>query len=157
MRVFQPAEVVQFAVRIEENGERFYREAAKSVEDKKVADILTFLADEEIRHKKLFEDMLSKVERYEPPESYPGEYFAYLHSYTDSHIFSKDKGLPYAIKQMKNAPEIVEFAIEIEIASILYYTEAKNLLPDSQQPIMDKIVAEERKHFANLMDMKKKL
>ena len=60
MKIFDASEVFQFAIRIEENGERFYRYAegiAKEEEEKK---IFSYLADEETKHKKEFEDLDKK-------------------------------------------------------------------------------------------------
>ena len=48
-------------------------------------------ADEELKHKKTFEDFLSNIEDYKPPESYSDEYFAYLRAYVDNLIFIEEK------------------------------------------------------------------
>ncbi len=80
MNTFTAGDVLQFAIRLEENGESFYRKAAATADDKGVAELFSRLAEEEIKHKKIFEDLLSRVKWVEPAESYPGEYFAYLKS-----------------------------------------------------------------------------
>ncbi|MCK4453561.1 hypothetical protein KAU59_04315, partial [candidate division WOR-3 bacterium] len=86
MSLFEPSEVFQFAIRIEENGEKFYRQMVQKFEDPKVKELFSYLVDEEIKHKKTYEEMVSKIEKYEPFETFPGEYFAYLRAYADKII-----------------------------------------------------------------------
>ena len=86
---FNASEIFQFAIRIEENGEKFYRQAVRIAEDDDAKEIFDYLADEEIKHKRIFEDLLSKMEKYKPFERYPGEYFEYLRAYVDKIIFTK--------------------------------------------------------------------
>ena len=52
--MFDPREVFQIAVRIEENGERFYREMASRIDDEEVQGLFSFLADEEVRHQRFY-------------------------------------------------------------------------------------------------------
>jgi len=149
MSVFEPSEVFQFAIRIEEGGEKFYREMAKKIEDAGVKSLFTALADEEVKHKKTYEGMVSKIEEYEPFESYPGEYFSYLRAYADNIIFTPKK-MEEEMAKIKDAPAALKFAIDRELDSILYYQEVKNLVPKSQRGLIDKIIEEERRHFIKL-------
>ncbi|RJO65231.1 MAG: hypothetical protein C4540_01930 [Candidatus Omnitrophota bacterium] len=154
---FSASEVFQFAVRIEENGERFYRLTAENINDKKTKELFVFLADEEVKHRKTFQGMVEKVEAYEPAESYPGEYFAFLKAYADEHIFTPEKKAEVAAKKMQGPKEALEFAIALEVDSILYYLEAKNLVPENQRDVMDRIIDEERRHYLKLSETKKAL
>lgn len=154
MSIFEASEIYQFAIRIEENGERFYRQMAQKIENANMEKVFTYLANEEVKHKKTFEDMVSKIEKYEPPESYPGEYFAYLHAYADKIIFPKEK-LDEAMSKMQDAITTIDFAIQQELDSILYYLEIKNLVPASQRSLIDGIIEEERRHFVKLSGLKK--
>ncbi len=149
MSVFEPSEVFQFAIRIEEGGEKFYREMARKIEDAGVKSLFTALADEEVKHKKTYEGMVSKIEEYEPFESYPGEYFSYLRAYADNIIFTPKK-MEEEMAKIKDAPAALKFAIDRELDSILYYQEVKNLVPKSQRGLIDKIIEEERRHFIKL-------
>lgn len=151
---FNISEVYQFAIKIEENGENFYRKIAQNTKNKEVKDLFNFLADEEIRHRKIFEQNLSKIEKYEPPEIYPGEYFAYLKEYAEELIFPKN------IEKELNKEDIFEainFGIRRELDSIMYYLEVKDLIPETQQQELDKIIKEEKSHFVRLSNLKKQL
>jgi len=152
---FDVSEIFQFAVRIEENGEKFYRKVAEKSVEKKVKDFFIFLADEEVKHKMTFSGMVKQVEKYEPSETYPGEYFQYLRSYADSLVF------PPEIEKEINCSGamgcIIDFAIRRELDSIMYYLEAKNFVKEAQHKTLDKIVEEERRHFVKLSQFKKEL
>ncbi len=156
MHTFTAGDVIQFAVRLEENGELFYRKAAEAANDKTVADLFKRLADDETQHKKTFEGLLSRIKWIEPAESYPGEYFAYLKNYMDGRVvFSTDlKGELPDIQDMAGA---LGFAIQRELDSILYYQELKAFVPEKDFGTLDKIIAEERRHFAELTKAKNKL
>jgi len=152
---FDVSEVFQFAIRIEENGEKFYRKVAEKAEDKEIKDLFNFLADEEVQHKNTFSGMVKKVEKYEPSETYPGEYFQYLRSYADSLVFP-----PEIEKEMdcrENMGCIIDFAIRRELDSIMYYLETKSFVNETQHKILDKIVDEERRHFVRLSRLKARL
>lgn len=149
MSVFEPREVFQFAVRIEEGGEKFYREMAKRFDDKELRSLFTTLADEEVKHRKTYEGMLAKIEDYEPVESYPGEYVAYLRAYADRIIFTPER-MEEAIAGIKDGGAALKFAADRELDSILYYQEVKNIVPGNKKDMIDKIIEEERRHFVKL-------
>jgi rubrerythrin len=149
MSVFEPSEVFQFAIRIEEGGEKFYRTMAEKLQDAEVKSLFSALADEEVKHKKIYEGMVSKIEEYEPIESYPGEYFSYLRAYADNIIFTPKK-MQEEMNRIKDASSALKFAIDRELDSILYYQEVKNLVPKNQRDLIDKIIEEERRHFMKL-------
>jgi rubrerythrin len=147
-------DVLRFAIRIEEDGELFYNRAALVVDDKNVSDLFNELAAEEIRHKTIFEGLLSGVRHIDPPESYPGEYAAYLHDYIDGKvIFLKEKKAEAA--EIHTVASALDFAIQREADSILYYQELKGYVVQKEQPAIDKIIDEERSHFVRLSAMKK--
>jgi len=156
-KFFAASEVLEFSLRIEENGEAFYRAMANKIKTAKIKETFDYLADEEVKHRKIFADMLSKIEKYEPPQSFPGEYFLYLRAYADEHIFTKAKTGQLMAKKIKTAKEAVKFALEIELDSILYYLEAKNLVPEHQGQVIDGIADEERHHYLKLLEIKKGL
>ncbi|MCM8792780.1 MAG: ferritin family protein [Candidatus Omnitrophica bacterium] len=156
-KFFEPSEILEFAIRIEENGEKFYRQISKRFKPKEVKETFNYLADEEIKHKKIFESLLSKIEDYQPPQSYPEEYFLYLRAYADGYIFTKEKKAQVMAKKIKSIKEAIDFALQIELDSILYYLEAKNLISSGQVSILNKVIDEEHRHYLKLSEMKKNL
>jgi rubrerythrin len=154
MKLFESNEIYLFAVRIEENGEKFYRHAAQIAQDKESRNMFSFLADEEVRHKKTFETMLSKMEKRDIEESYPGEYLAYLQDYLDNKIIFSKTATETEYPEVKDTLSAIEFAIQREMNSVLYYHEVKKFVAPSQQDDIDKIIEEERNHFSQLSEIK---
>ena len=160
MAIFDGSEVFQFAIRIEENGEKFYRHAAVITEDETARYLFNHLADEEIKHKNIFSDMfrkmdlLKKMDVPDQAESYPGEYMAYLRNYLDHNIiFSRKADADFA--HIQDTRAAIDFAIDRETDSILYYSEFKQFVPAGDRGLVDQVIAEERKHFLKLMEFKK--
>jgi len=149
-------EILQFAIRMEENGERFYREAAAMSSENRVKDLFSKLATEETVHKASFEGLLSKAGLFDPPESYPGEYLAYFYNYIDSKVFftPENKASLSGTFDIINA---LDFAIQRELDAVLFYQELKPFVPVADNAAIDAIIEEERKHFAQLSAIKKNL
>jgi rubrerythrin len=155
--IFKAAEILKTAIRIEENGIIFYREMLNKFKAQELQEIFSFLADEDERHRKIFEEMLSKTEQYEMTDSYSGEYEAYLHAFADEHVFSKEKTGQLMANKVKDIKEAIQFGIEVELDSINYYQEIKRFVSDYQKTVIEKIVDEERGHFLKLSGIKKSL
>jgi rubrerythrin len=155
MKNLEAGDVFEVAVQIEKHGERFYRHAASLTDDDKIKEVFNYTASEEAKHRKLFETMAEKVEAdYKPPESYPGEYCSYVRAYSNNLVFPEDK-IDEQFKGIQTVEEAVEFAIQKEIESILYYLEMKNFVPAAQRDEVGKIIEEERKHYLRLTELKR--
>ena len=152
---FNADEIFQFAIRIEENGEKFYRYATRITEDDNAKKMFSDLAKEEIKHRKIFEDLLSKMDKREPFESYPGEYSEYLRVFVDNTIFT-DAALDNEISKVTDLSSALDFAIQRERDSLLYFHEIRRFVPKSQHDLIDKIIDEERKHFSKLSKLGEK-
>jgi rubrerythrin len=154
MKVFNAHDVLQFAIRVEENGETFYRETASMVVDNDVKELFTRLAGEEISHKNTFEGMLAGLVDYRPPETYDGEYLSYLQGYIDGKAVFKDHPKIPELAKVRDRETALDFAIQKEADSILYYEEVKKFAGEKYSVVIDRIIAEERKHFVTLLSAK---
>jgi len=149
------SEVLQFAIKIEENGWAFYKKFADATDNEKIRELFILLADDEIEHEKTFRAMLPEIEKYEPQEIYPEEYFSYLKAYANNIVFKK--GIEEELEGKMETASVLDFAIRMELDSIAYYQETKNFVPEKQKNIIDKIIEEERKHFLKLSNFKNTL
>ncbi len=156
MDVFDVGELMQFAVRIEENGEKFYRHVAEKAAEQNVRSVFTYLADAEVVHKKTFSDMVSQVRTSEPVESYPGEYLAYLRAFVDGVLFNEDE-MNAQMGGVVDAVSAVDFGIRKELQSIQYYGEMKKFVPKTQHDVLERVINEERKHFVELSELREEL
>ncbi|HOH45472.1 MAG TPA: ferritin family protein, partial [Syntrophales bacterium] len=134
MSSYQGSDIFQFAIRMEENGEKFYNYAASIAKDPKIYGIFTKLAAEEVKHRKLFADMFSRIDTVMPKESYPGEYMAYLQASVDGKVFTAEASKDLA--DVRDVAAALDFAIGRELDSILYYSEMKKYVTDSAQSLL---------------------
>jgi rubrerythrin len=155
MSVFAASDIVEFAIRIEENGANFYRFAVQIAKDESTKNLFEQLATAEDNHKKTFEKIFAVMDKAAPPEVYAGEYAAYLHDYVDNAIIFKKEALDQELAKVKNTASALDFAIQREMDSILYYHEIKGLIPTHEHGTVDKIIEEERRHLTMLSVMKK--
>jgi rubrerythrin len=156
MGVFEASDIVEVAIRIEENGINFYKFAEQIAKQEEAKKLFAHLAQAEVAHKKTFEGIFAKMEKYNPPESYAGEYSAYLRAYVDNNIIFTKEAMDKELSKVTDTFAAFDFAIKRELDSILYYHEIKKLVPATQHATLDQIIDEERKHFALLTEMKKR-
>lgn len=152
--VFGGNEIVEMGIQIEKNGKDFYDTLSAKSKDEKAKDIFCYLAEQEKKHIDIFEKILQAVHKYEPPESYPGEYFAYMKALASEYVFTKkNKGKEIA-KSTKSDREAVELGIKFEKDSILFYEGMQKVVPDNQRKIVDALIAQEKEHLCDLYNIK---
>ena len=156
MQVFQASDIVEIAVRIEENGVNFYRFAEQLAKQEEAKKLFASLAEAEVAHKRMFEGIFATMDKSTPPESYQGEYAAYLRAYVDNNIIFTKEVMDKELAKVKDTLAAFDFAIKRELDSILYYHEIKRLVPAAQHAAIEQIIEEERKHFSSLTEMKKR-
>lgn len=137
------SDILRIAVRIEENGEKFYRQAAQAVQGdarRKFSE----LADWEAGHRELFSGMLSSGAggRPSPISAEEAEYLAAL---GDTLVFAPQlQGRSHGNPSLN---DILDFAIQRELDSILYYTEIQPFVAEDRRVAVAKVIEEERRHF----------
>jgi len=154
---FSGSELINIAIGIEKRGIAFYDTMAKSTENTATRDVFKYLADMERMHIHIFQGMLGEVDKYQIPETYAGEYAAYLQALVDSAVFTDDTITSEMATQASSDIEAMELAIGAEKDSILFYYEMKEIMPQRAQPTVSKIIAEEKSHLRELSELKKKL
>ena len=155
--LFSASEVVQMGIQIEQNGKDYYITVAKSARENKTKEAFQYLAAEEEKHIRTFEDILSQIEKYEPPESYPGEYFAYLRALSEEYVFTKARKGEEIAGKVKSDREAIETGIGFEKDSILFYEEMKNLVGQGAHQTIDKLIEQEKEHLRKLSQLKSSL
>jgi len=153
--IFAGSEIVELGIQIEKNGKDFYNTLATQSKNEKAKKLFQFLAGEEDRHISVFQGIFDKMdEKYEPPELYPGEYFAYMKVLASEYVFTqKDKGKEIAEK-VKDDKEAVDLGIKFEKDSILFYVGLKETVSKTDQKTVDQLIMQEQSHLKKLSDLK---
>lgn len=155
--IFAGSEIVEMGIQIEKNGKDFYNTLFKQCKNQKAKEIFQYLADQEEKHITIFQSILNSVQKYEPKEAYPQEYFAYMNALASDHVFTqKDKGAEVA-KNVTNDKEAIDLGIGFEKDSIIFYEGIKKVVHEYDQKIIDELIKQEQGHLKQLIDLKKEI
>ncbi len=101
--------------------------------------------------------MLNKIGDYIVYEFSPGEYEAYLKAISSQYIFTQELIEKKTKELFSSDDEALDFAIGIEKDSILTYNALREYVLTEKQPVLDKIIDEEKRHLAQLVMLKHEL
>jgi rubrerythrin len=142
-------DVLKKAIEMEEAGKIFYEYAAAVTDNEDFRKIMSVLATEEVGHKHIFENMMHNVENINFSDE-KNEYLQYLENYlTTKSVFDRKK-FESQKYDIKNILDILDFAMDREQDSILYYMTLMTIVREEQSHLVQKIIEEERKHFIKL-------
>jgi len=142
--MFTLAEVYDLGIRIEKNGEKFYRDALEQTWSKPIADMLRLLAEEEVKHVDFFVKRMDglKEKRENPFLDEMGS--SMLKDILGNQTFSlKDRD----VSKIRSVEELVALAIEFEKDTILFYEMVGSFITDEKaRGELEVIIEEEERH-----------
>ena len=148
---FSVTEIMEMAVQTEKGGKLFYETVAAQTKDDGLKGLFSYLADQENKHIRVFEDIAKtiKVASDEMPANWE-EVALYLRAITDSRYFlGPDKALSLA-KDAKSTSQAVKLALAFEKETLVFYLEASDMVPALNRPAIEALVKEERTHVRRL-------
>jgi rubrerythrin len=151
---FYASELINIAIGIERQGIAFYDVLARSAENPKAREVFQYLVAMERVHVKIFEGMLEESEAAEKLEDYSGDYTAYLKALASSAVFTDELMASTLATQAESDVAAVELAIRAEKDSMLFYCEMREIMPRSSVPKIKVIIAEEKRHLAQLTEFR---
>lgn len=156
-KIFQASEIVEFAIRIEQNGYAFYAGLEEKLTDPAVKELITYLKDEEKKHEETFKSLLPNLTPANLRESYPGEYEDYLKILVDTHVFGKVNSAEEALEKVESEVDALNFAMGFEKDTILFFRELKDLISEKDKEIINTLIKEEQSHLRKLAIVKAEL
>lgn len=142
-------DLVDLAVQTEIRGEAFYRQAHEAVTEPEGKELFGFLADEEVRHKKIFEALTPGVFAVEVDDAAWDEAAAYIAATVDSAFFS-GQGAIRKVPLAESVDGMLRQAIGFEQQTILYFYTLRDLVREQSKSVIEKILTEERSHVRRL-------
>jgi len=143
-------EIVEIAIRIEENGYAFYIAAAEMIrESTDIKNLFIDLAEQETMHTASFQKMFDKFE----PEDYEQgdeDFSAYIQNLADKHIFGKPEAGANLAKTLKTPKEALEVAFKFENDSVAFYKGLYSKAKSDSKNLIKQIIAEEEAHAARI-------
>lgn len=154
------AEALRAAVRVEENGARFYAKAAAESADPDAARAFARLAEFEEEHRGYFAALFLELEQRESifVSDPKGEFAASVKALADTGVFALSGDPAALLGPRRSAAESVRFAIEMEKDSVIFYLGLQEAMVDSEESAkVGGIIKEELRHLAILSGLLKKL
>jgi rubrerythrin len=155
---FSAKEVLEMAIRIEENGVEFYTQAGNATKFERLKELFIFLAKEEKKHIACFEDMDKRVKSDDLPWSidpYLEEESLYLKALANSRVFTNTHEGKRLANEVHTEQDVLQTAINMEKDSILFYYELHNAVRDKDKAILRNLIEEEKSHLRKLTELQK--
>lgn len=149
--MFRITDICNIAIQIEKNGEASYRQTAAQVTDRKISELLSWMADEEQRHRQWFCELRS--EAVVPPEHAELEEMgrSLLRDMVANQTFSLDQE---QLNRTETLRELLTQAKAFEEDTILFYEFLRGLLDDEEAARgLETIIEEERLHAERLEEL----
>ena len=149
-------EIVDIAVRIEENGQKFYSACADFTSDVNLKKVFKHLAEQEEKHKSAFEKLYDKMADYKlNPATYTDEVDLYIKALADSQVFSPGADVVRLAKETGDVLSLLSLAIGAEKDSVLFYGGVLELAQDADRKTVSAIIREEQSHIVELTSLKR--
>jgi rubrerythrin len=143
-------EIIEIAVRIEENGYAFYTAAADNIEESNdVRSLFLDLAEKEVMHIAIFQKLASRFES-EKFEFNADEASDYVNHLAESHLFGKPGSGAELAKTIVSPKEALAIAYKFENDSVTFYEELFKRTESDAKKLIRQIIDEEKEHAADI-------
>lgn len=137
-------EIFDFAMKMEKDGEAYYRKLAAEANNTGLENILTFLADEEVKHYNIFKK-LNEGTASDLPESTLMEDVTNIFEGL-SKVYEEDKNTPFEFDASQ--PQFYRKAQDLEKQSEMFYRDkAEESEDEKTKALLNKIADEEKRHY----------
>ena len=153
---FTGKEVLDMAVRIEENGMRFYADASRAAKSQQLKDLFHALSEEEGTHIKMFLELRKVLVGDDPSagfDPYLEEAQQYLKSMADTEVFTNPEAGKEAARSLKDEKEAISMAIGMEKDSLLFYYELERMIRASDRKVIESLIEQEKEHVRKLTNL----
>lgn len=150
--MFTSKEILDIALKIEQNGEAVYRRAVQDLVNPDLVKRLTWMADEEARHAEWFTKLQSDLGTYNNRIAVNGMNSDVLQNVIGKQSFTL-QDIDFA--DVSDMRKLMDIFIEFEKDGILFYEMLRTFIKDQDVlENLDRIVAEEYKHIETLQEIK---
>jgi rubrerythrin len=153
--LFNASEIVEVALRIEQNGGTFYGLLADKMSDPQVKKLFGDLAKEERKHFETFQQIHARASHWEPLGTYAAEYRDYMDCLASHNVFNRKNTAGEVTGRITDKKEALKYAQGVEKDSILFYMEMKEAVPPGEREIIEDLIRQEKIHLTRLIEMER--
>jgi rubrerythrin len=152
---FNADEIFTMAEKIEINGAKFYRNAAKKYfQQRELLEKLAAMEDNHFKRFSLLHKSISEREKESLSSDPDGQGAAMAQVWANGHVFDFSKDPSETVKKISAFSDVVKFAIKIEKESIVFYLGMKEMVPNAAgREQLDAIISEEMGHIRILNEL----
>ena len=148
--MFNISDILDIAIRIEQNGEKIYRKAMAEVLDPVLSSALNRLAEDELEHKKWFESLKQEIKTSEIDPALDEMGRSMLLGVLGDQAFSISE---VDFSRIENVKALLEKSIEFEKDTILFYEMIVPFVEDEADvKALAEIIEEENRHVRELTE-----
>jgi rubrerythrin len=137
-------EIFDFAMKMEQDGEAYYRKLADEANNPGLASILNFLADEEVKHYKIFKKLRDGQTDELPESTLLSDVTNIFEDLSKEYETNKETPFEFSADQ----PQFYRKAQDLEKQSEMFYRDkAEDTEDEKTKTLMLKIADEEKRHY----------
>jgi rubrerythrin len=149
--MFTVQDILDIAIRLENNGEKTYRDARQHTPDEQLKALLDWIAREEHNHARWFTELKNRLARGEDHHLVAEMSRALAEDVVKGQAFSLQE---VDFKAIDTPKKMIRTFIGFEDDTIAFYEILKTLISDpATASQLEQIIAEEKKHMATFRDL----
>jgi len=147
-------ELLNIAVRVEKDGEEFYRKLAERFEKPDIKEFFSYMGRQEAEHAHTFESIGAELGADEETYLNLEDAEEYLKSFVEGRFFPDAATLEKYLKE-KSVEDAIDFSISVEKETIIFYYEVLELLKNERaKALVKSIINQEKQHVVKLLRIK---
>ena len=149
--MFTAQDILDIAIRLENNGEKTYQDASRQTQDKALKELLAWIAKEEQNHARWFSELKDRLEQ--------GEDHHLMAELSRALVEDVIQGQAFSLQEVDfeaiNTPEkMIRTFIGFEDDTIAFYEVLKSFIDDPTiAGQMEQIIEEEKKHKTRFREL----
>jgi rubrerythrin len=143
-------ELVEIAMRLEQEGEAFYNAAAERANTAQIKELFEELALQEQYHYRTFQQMGRDIVRTALSDDQWDQFQEYSGALLNQRIFDKPHGALSKVASVQDEREALEAALGFEKETLQFYHGLRDVVRGADQQTVDRIIGEEEQHIRRL-------
>ncbi len=153
MALLTEDEVIDIAIRLEENGEAFYTQAARDAGDVQLQALFDELARQERQHRRTFQQMSEAPVRLALSADQWAEFQAYVGALLRQSFFAGPEAALNRAAAASEPDAALRAALGFEEEAIRFYQKLHDAVGDSERQVVARVIEEEKQHARRLQEM----
>jgi rubrerythrin len=147
-------DIFDLAIKIEKNGEEFYRDALKNISNSELKSLLEWLIDEEVKHQGWFSERREKIKNKAVDLQMEAMGSSILTGVLGDQSFSLKEA---DLSKIDHVKDLIQLAAEFEKDTVLFYEMIGSFIEDAEtSEKLNEIIAEENRHIELLEEFQGK-